>query len=307
MNNPTVSEQLVTLVAEESDRGILRERNLDAVLHASIGLGELIIVSDGSGEPTEGTTAARMVVENIFSYLATLPRSYPVETAIREATERVNANLPPAALEPMAPHSRKGATVVLALMQQNAALANAWIGHIGDSRAYLVRGSHMTRLTTDHTAVQSMLNLSLITPEEAPNHPEATVLTRSLGTQPQSGIDIEQLPLAAGDTLLLCSDGLWRAIPEREIERVANNPDLPVKTASHTLLEMALAAGGQDNISLEMARLLSPPESHVDSEPVAVLTPSEAKRHRVIATWFVVALLLIILGMCGLAYFALWG
>jgi protein phosphatase len=153
-----------------------------------------------------------------------------------------------------------GSTVVVALIQQEANGTYAWIGHIGDSRAYLVRAGRLHRLTIDHSAVQAMLSRNLITPEEAQNHPDSSVLTRSLGHKPEVEIDIEQHPLAVGDTLLLCSDGLWGFVREQEILRVADNPGLTVEAAAHDLLELALAVGGHDNIGIEMARLIQPPD-----------------------------------------------
>ena len=85
------------------------------------------------------------------------------------------------------------------------------------------------------------------------------MLTRSLGRKPEVEIDIEQHPLAVGDTLLLCSDGLWGFVPEQEIRKAAAGPRS--EAAAHNLLELALAAGGHDNIGIEIARLISPPDS----------------------------------------------
>src|ERR1039458_4730843 len=159
--------------------------------------------------------------------------------------------------------------MVVELLDKRASGTCAWIGHIGDSRAYLVRAGRLHRLTTDHSAVQVMLSHNLITPEEAKNHPDASVLTRSLGHQFEVEIDIEQHPLALGDTLLLCSDGLWGFVSELDIEKVVDAPGRTLESSAHGLLELALTAGGSDNISIEMARLVElrkvdspPPPSH---------------------------------------------
>jgi protein phosphatase len=106
-----------------------------------------------------------------------------------------------------------------------------------------------------------MLSHNLITPEEAKNHPDASVLTRSLGHQPEVEIDIEQHPLAIGDTLLLCSDGLWGFVSELDIERVVDAPGRTLESSAHGLLEMALTAGGNDNIGIEMARVVGHPKT----------------------------------------------
>jgi protein phosphatase len=140
--------------------------------------------------------------------------------------------------------------------------------------------------------VQSLLSRKLITPEEAEHHPDIPVLTRSLGRLPEVEIDIEQHPLAVGDTLLLCSDGLWGFVPEQEIEKAAAGPTL--EAAAHNLLELALAAGGHDNIAIEMARLIPPPAPARRSG----LPPG--------FKWIVLIFLLAIAGLCVLAYLTFW-
>jgi PPM family protein phosphatase len=177
----------------------------------------------------------------------------------------------------------------VALIIQDANGAHAWIGHVGDSRAYLVRAGRLHRLTTDHSEVQSLLNRSLISIEEAENHPDAAILTRSLGQKPEIEIEIEKHPLAIGDTLLLCTDGLWRFVAEKEIEKAAAGATL--EGAADNLLELALAAGGDDNIGIEMARIVVPPEP-----------PKEAD-HSSLFKVLLSVLLIIVAGLGVLAYF----
>jgi serine/threonine protein phosphatase PrpC len=294
MSEVSISGQPVILFAEECDRGILRKENQNSVLHVHIALGDLLIVADGVGDEG-GATASRMVVEEFYTHLAALPRDYPVRNAIREAIARTNEKILAAAKAPDAPYTRMGSTVVLALIQQEAAGTNAWIGHIGDSRAYLVRAGRMQCLTIDHSAAQVLLSRNLITPEEAQHHPDSTVLTRSLGHQPEVEIDIEELPLASGDTLLLCSDGLWGFVPERDIHRMAETLDLTVEAAAHNLLELALAAGGHDNVGIEMARLIPPPDA----------PPPRSENY--LALKIVMTMLLIaVAAVCVLAYLTFW-
>jgi protein phosphatase len=258
MSEIPVFGQPVILFAEECDRGTLREENQDSVLHVRIAMGDLLIVAGGVGGYPGGATASRIAVEHLYAHWAALPRDYPVGNAIRAAASLANEKIFAAAKTPGAPHQGMGSTVVLALMQEGADGTHAWIGHVGDSRAYLVRAGQLHRLTTDHSAVQDLLSHDLITKEEAQRHPDSSVLTRSLGLKPEVEIDIEQHPLAAGDTLLLCSDGLWRFVPEREIQKVMETPGLTLEAAARNLLELGLAAGGHDNIGIEMARLIPP-------------------------------------------------
>jgi serine/threonine protein phosphatase PrpC len=146
-----------------------------------------------------------------------------------------------------------------------------------------------------------MLSHNIITPEQAKNHPDASVLTRSLGHQPEVEIDIEQHPLAIGDTLLLCSDGLWGFVSELDIEKVADVPGLTLESSAHGLLELALAAGGNDNIGIEMARVVGLPKA--DSPPPPP-PPAPISHHTVV--WVVLTVFMMaFIGFCVMAYFAL--
>jgi protein phosphatase len=279
MSEIPIPGPVVISFAEQCDRGKVREENQDSVRHLRMPLGELLIVADGIGGYEGGAIASRMAVEQFSAYLARLPADYPPGRAIAEASARVNAEIVAAGQAPDSPNHRMGSTVVLALLQQNGAGAqsqsatqvqsqahaqvytqihaqvHAWIGHIGDSRAYLMHDGRLSRITNDHSAVQALLNRNIITPEEARHHPDASVLTRSLGHQPEVEIDMEMVELVTGDTLLLCSDGLWGYVDERQIESIVANPALTVEAASRALLDLALDASGQDNIGIELARL----------------------------------------------------
>ena len=294
MSDIPVHGQPVILLGEECDRGTLREENQDSALHIRIALGDLLIVADGIGESAGGATASRMAVEYFYAHLAALPQDYPADNALREAAARANASIVVAARAPDSPHPRMGSTVVAALLQPDGDITNAWIGHIGNSRAYLMRAGRLHRLTTDHSAVQTLLNRNLITPEEAKDHPDASVLTRCLGHQLDVEIEIEQLPLAVGDTLLLCSYGLWGFVPEQEIHTAAAS--LSVEAAAHNLLELALTAGGHNNIGIEMAQLIAPPDPAIHPQT----------EHHPAAKWVLAIFLLAIAGLCVLAWFTFW-
>jgi len=256
-------------------------------------MGELMIVAGGVGGYPVGATASRMAVEHFYAHLAALPSEFPVANAIRAAASRANERILGAANTPGAPRQGMGSTVVLAVLQEGAGGTHAWIGHVGDSRAYLVRAGRLHLLTQDHSAVQDLLNRNLITKEEAPSHPDSSKLTRSLGLQPEIEIEIEKHPLAAGDTLLLCSDGLWGFVPEREIQKVVETPGYTVETVAHNLLEMALASGGHDNVGIEIARLIAP----------SGLTPVLPPKENYIALKVVIAMLLIAFAtLCVLIY-----
>lgn len=297
MNEQPVSGHPLILFAEECDRGTLREENQDSVLHVRIAMGDLLIVAGGIGGFPGGAAASRLAVEQIYAHLSALPGDYSASSAIRSAASLANAKIFAAAEASDAPHPRMGSTVVLALVQEGADGTNAWIGHVGDSRAYLLRAGRMHRLTTDHTAVEALLSRDLITRDEVDRHPDSSVLTRNLGLHSEVEIDIEQHPLAAGDTLLLCSDGLWAFVPEREIQKVVETPGFTVETVARNLLELALAAGGHDNIGIELARLVEP------LGEVRKLPQTE----NYLALKLVIAMLLVAFAtMCVLIYLTFW-
>jgi protein phosphatase len=255
MNELRSLEYPLLSFAEICDRGKEREENQDSVRHVRLPMGKLLMVADGIGGYKGGATASRMTIEGFEQSLAAHPRGFSPEQAIREASAHANAAIYAAANAPGAPFSRMGSTIVLALLIQDQLGTNAWIAHIGDSRAYLVRDGHMSRITNDHSAVQQMLDCKLITPEQAANHPDASVLTRSLGHYAEVEIEIAIVSLLPGDGLLLCSDGLWGYVPGPQIESIVANTGIPVEEIAQALFELAMAAGGQDNIGIEFARL----------------------------------------------------
>jgi serine/threonine protein phosphatase PrpC len=258
MSNFPVAGQPVIDFAEECDQGNLRSENRDSVFHARIDLGELMIVADGSGGHTGGANAARLAVEDFCAHLAALPSDYPAEDALREAAAYANEKLLAVLETPEFPVARMGVAMVVALLQADTHVTQAWIGHIGDCRAYLSRAGRLHSFTIDHSGVQSLLKMGMIEANEVRNHPDTLVLTRSLGVRPAVEIEIEPHPLGIGDTLLLCSDGLWGSVSLKEIEKAADAPT--VEEAARNLLELALDAGGHDNIGIEMARLKAPPD-----------------------------------------------
>jgi len=261
--------------SQACDRGKVREENQDHVHAASIPLGELFIVADGIGGYQGGATASRMVVEEFLAQLSAKPVNYPPEQALQEAAVHTNAAIYAAASTGDPAYHRMGSTVVLALIRGSEAL----IGHIGDSRAYLIRAVQMTRLTNDHSAVQALVNKNLLTEEEARRHPDSSVLTRSLGHRPEVEIEIDRIALQPGDALLLCSDGLWGYVAQGDISAVATDPNLTVETIADTMLHQALAAGGHDNIGIEFIRFNgAPPAQLAPLASGARSGPSSARR-----------------------------
>jgi PPM family protein phosphatase len=280
MGATSIPEAVAIHFAGQCDRGKVRAENQDSVRQCATALGDLLIVADGIGGYTGGAVASRLAVDVISASLESMPAFFPPAIAIQEAACRANAEIFAAAAEPGTPNHHMGSTVVLALLQPDPENAQApvqvWIGHIGDSRAYLLHNRRLARITRDHSAIQLLLDRDLINPEQARNHPDASVLTRTLGHEPNVEIELDALGLEPGDTLLLCSDGLWGYVADHQIERVLADPVFSAEQASRALLDLALAAGGHDNIGIQLARLPGPAPESLPADVVLAPEPAGA-------------------------------
>jgi serine/threonine protein phosphatase PrpC len=259
MSTVTIPEAIALTFASQCDRGSVLEENQDAVGLTSARLGYLLVVADGIGSHAGGSHASRMAVDTIVSSVEGMPAFFPPEIAVEEAVCHANAAIAAAAAEPNSADSRMGTAVVAALLRADAdhahAPVQAIIGHVGDSRAYLVHNQKLTLLTRDHTAVQDPLDGHQSTLQAGDNHADQSLLTRYLGMELNVRVEMREVLLETGDTLLLCSDGLWRCVPEQEIERTLADGTRSAEEASRTLLNLALDAGGQRNVAIEIARL----------------------------------------------------
>jgi serine/threonine protein phosphatase PrpC len=259
MSSVTIPEAVAISFASQCDCGKVLEENRDTVGFTSTRLGYLLAVADGIGRNVVGSQASQIAVDTILSSVEGMPAFFPPEIAVEEAVCHANAAIAAAAAEPDCADSRVGTTVVVALLRMDADRAHApvqaIIGHVGDSRAYLVHNQKLTLLTHDHSTAQDLLDSTQPTPHEAETHPDESMLTRYLGKDLNVRVEIRDVPLEAGDTLLLCSNGLWGCVPEREVERILADGARSVEETSRALLNSALDAGGHRNVAIEIARL----------------------------------------------------
>lgn len=228
-------------VGSGSDVGRVRKANEDAYWHG----GRLFMVADGMGGHAAGEVASRVATETIRSWRfpdATAPEEAD-RLAVKEALLAANRAVYDLALRE--PRFRgMGTTLTLALL----APSRATLGHVGDSRAYLIRDGRLLRLTEDHSLVAELVRSGSLSEEEASAHPLRNLLTRALGTAREVEVDVETIPLREGDGLLLCTDGLCGVLSEEELLRVVSEASDP-QTAVARLLDAANAAGGPDNIT----------------------------------------------------------
>jgi PPM family protein phosphatase len=209
-------------------------------------------VADGLGGHQGGEVASAAAVEP----LATLDgREFATPAEAAEALAGAIAEANSAILDQAAGNPSlwgMGTTVTAA-----AAVADdhLQLAHVGDSRAYLLRGGSFDQLTTDHTVVGELVRRGRLTPAQAAVHPERSILTRAVGLDPRIPVDTpDPVELRPGDQVLLCSDGLTEAVPDPDIaELLSGEPD--GHTACQSLIDTANSNGGPDNITVVLLRV----------------------------------------------------
>ena len=228
-----------------SDVGQQRDLNEDAVDTLSIGESELLIVADGMGGHTAGEVASRCAIERISDYIkTTLDDSRTdyeaiLEESIQTANEAIHARV-----ESDSSLSGMGTTAVVALCVDNEAI----IANVGDSRGYRIC-DEITQVTVDHSLVQQLVDAGEISKEEAKDHPQRNVVSKSLGNR----VDIEPdiFRIKVNGTILLCSDGLTEEVSDERIKEAVN--DAPtIEDAADVLIQTANKNGGHDNISVAL-------------------------------------------------------
>jgi PPM family protein phosphatase len=247
--------------------GKVRQNNEDALL---LGGGEdetLFVVADGIGGFEAGEVASSLAVD----VLKDLQPDEPFKAAIGEANRRIVA-----AGRGDEKLSGMGTTVVAIRFGGKQGEPVAEVAHVGDSRAYLVRGGDMNPITEDHSLVAELVRSGDLTRDEAAEHPQKNLITRALGADEEVDVDTAILPIEAGDRILLCSDGLSDMVSETVISEIlAESPDDPER-AARVLLSAALDAGGNDNITVVVVDIKEQPASEVrESRESRSAAPSE--------------------------------
>jgi serine/threonine protein phosphatase PrpC len=242
----------------------LREENQDCFGVFDFPDYTLAIVCDGMGGHVGGAHASTLAVRTIHDTMRELV-GRPVEQALEEAISRTNVVIHEA--------SRKnhrlngmGTTVVAAVLTRDT----LYLAHVGDSRAYLVRRGQVQQLTRDHTMVNLFVDAELLSPEDAATHPEAHVLSRSLGVERQVDVELsDPIPLLAGDVVFLCSDGVHGIVTDWEL----GNQDwgLP-QEATQDILHIISNREGDDNATAVAVLMGTSPEDTA-ATPVPELKP----------------------------------
>ncbi|HSG06390.1 MAG TPA: protein phosphatase 2C domain-containing protein, partial [Nitrospiria bacterium] len=142
--------------------------------------------------------------------------------------------------------SGMGTTMVCVLIEDD----KAYVAHVGDSRAYLVRNGTIDQVTGDHSLINDYIQQGILKPEEAEQHPLKHVITRALGSNLKVEVDVKTVPLSGDDTFLLCSDGLSNLVNGQEMKESGLDAAPDLESACGKLVELANDRGGDDNITI---------------------------------------------------------
>lgn len=253
-------------IVGKTDPGKVRERNEDSIALASeIGL---LVVADGMGGHNSGEVASGLAVETVLTFAKdflgkgrnTLPEGAdPALSArarqLQHFIQKANTVIFEKSRAFKKDHGM-GTTIVAALADDRSLT----VAHVGDSRLYLLRNGRLERLTEDHSLVQDQVRHGLITQEQAEKSNLQNILTRALGTEANVKVDTADHPVLPGDVFMLCSDGLTKMVTEDEMAKVLAASATGLE-AVDTLISMANAAGGVDNVTVAVARSPAAPKS----------------------------------------------
>jgi PPM family protein phosphatase len=236
-----------------TDPGRRRRRNEDAFVLDP----PLFVVADGMGGAQAGEVASRLAASAFREYHEAdeLEPEARVAAIIQEANRRIYAR---ARSDTQA--SGMGTTLTAALAEGERIA----IGHVGDSRAYRLRGGVIEQLTQDHSLVADLMRSGRLTPEEADTHPQRSVITRALGTDPEVDVDTFTIEPESGDVFVICSDGLSTMVDDDEIIRIVGKSG-DLESAARALIKSANRSGGEDNITVVLFTFLDEPAAIDDT------------------------------------------
>jgi len=220
-----------------TDTGRKRRRNEDAFVCEP----PLFAVADGMGGAQAGEVASGLAAAALREGGGDGTGERRVAQLIQEANRRVHDRATTDAAA-----TGMGTTVTAALVEPDGRVA---FGHVGDSRAYLLREGRLDQLTDDHSLVAELVRRGELSPAEAEVHPQRSVITRALGTDPDVDVDTFSVEARPGDVFLICSDGLSSYVDGGEIERIMFQFRSDLQAGARSLIDAANRGGGEDNIT----------------------------------------------------------
>lgn len=223
--------------------GLVRRQNEDAAWYDQAHA--IYAVADGMGGHLAGEVASEMAIDAVRRIA--LCGVHPGIAALREMAAKAH--------EAIYSHAKThpqcaGMGTTLSVLWHSGHYA--YIAHVGDSRIYRLRNGELEQITQDHSLVEELVRARVITKEQARTHPRRNVITRALGTQGENAPDLLAADVRPGDIWLLCSDGLTGMVEDEDIRRTLC--DYPLEAAADRLIDLALKAGGRDNVTLVLYR-----------------------------------------------------
>jgi PPM family protein phosphatase len=229
-----------------TDPGRRRRRNEDAYVCEP----PLFAIADGMGGAQAGEVASRLAAAALKESGVETGGEERIYDLIQEANRRVYDR---SSTDPTT--SGMGTTITVALVEDG----DVAFGHVGDSRAYLIRRRKMEQITEDHSLVNELMKSGKLSREEAESHPQRSVITRALGTDPDVDVDTFTIAAQTGDVFLLCSDGLTDMLSEDEILGLVEQNSSDIDAALKALVKAANRSGGEDNITVVAFEIASGP------------------------------------------------
>ncbi len=229
--------------------GLMRENNQDALEYGTLNdTTQYAVVCDGMGGANGGNIASKIAVEVIGSRIRDGYREHSTLSLPEHllASAMATANVGVYDRSQREPELTGMGTTVVAVITCGRM---AYISHVGDSRLYLWRDGNLSQITRDHSVVQELIESGQITEEEARSHPRKNYITRAIGVVSEEYGEYDELELAAGDRLLLCTDGLTNEVSSTDMCRLLA---LPTEEAVEALIRAALDDGGMDNITVAL-------------------------------------------------------
>jgi PPM family protein phosphatase len=230
--------------AHKTDTGRQRQANEDSYFARP----PLFAVADGMGGAQAGEVASR-IAARAFERKRDVSVKEPAEGQLEEIAQQANREIHKLAQEDSS-RAGMGTTLTAALLRDDEVA----LGHVGDSRAYLLRDGRLKRLTKDHSLVEELRRQGRLTEEQAEEHPQRSIITRALGPEPSVNVDTMTFPARDGDVFLLCSDGLTTMVSDEQIQEILVS-SRSLRAAVNKLVDAANRGGGRDNITAVAFRL----------------------------------------------------
>ena len=248
-------------IATCTDPGMVRSHNEDSI--AADAANGLVVLADGMGgynAAEVGSGMATTVIITAMQQILTAARPYDVDQRtnqeiaarlVREQVLKANTSIYQAA-QSQPQYAGMGTTLVVCLFYDNKMM----VGHLGDSRLYMLRGTKFSQVTRDHSLLQEQIDSGIITAEQAKHAQHKNLVTKALGIDPVVEPEIREYSTQPGDVYLLCSDGLCDMVEDEDIGMTLQTLGGNLKLAAQQLVQMANDNGGRDNVSVILVRVL---------------------------------------------------